>query len=82
LAKDPNAEAVLAKLAPGLIPIDLRGSAEDDELAASGGPTPSQVEQWTREMFPETRPGRTDVALTASSGASGRVGSDGHYARR
>jgi hypothetical protein len=60
--------AVLASLAPGLVPLDERGSNQtSEEVLASG--QEALVKGWTHSLFPETRTREERQAAIANGGA-------------
>lgn len=86
LEVDPNGEATLASLTPGLIPVELRGTAPAN-AGGEGGPEISDeiVAGWTDGLFPEVRNQRVAAAAAEESGLSGRrsrIMADSSYARR
>lgn len=85
LETDPKSGEVLASLAKGLIPVELRGTAagpgEGDPVAAAL--SPELVAGWTDQLFPEVRNQRaTDAARAAGEPVRrSRVSADAAYRR-
>ena len=64
--------AVLASLAPGLVPVDERGSnVTGEEVLAAG--TEAQVKGWTHSLFPETRAREERQAAIANGDGYPRI---------
>lgn len=85
LEADPNGATVLASLQPGLIPVELRGTAPDGDGDPLAALTPELVSEWSAGLFPEVANQRTAAAASGETGLSGRrqrITADSSYARR